>query len=87
MNSKEITNVILVENLWLDQDLLKKHIKTIHEGERNYKCDSCGKSFTQSGILKTHIKTVHERQRNYKCESCGKLFSQSGHLNDHKESP
>ena len=39
---------------------LKKHIKTIHEGQRNYKCDFCGKSFTQSGRLKRHIKALHE---------------------------
>ena len=28
------------------------HIQTIHEKQRNYTCDSCGKSFTQSGSLK-----------------------------------
>ena len=44
---------------------LKKHIKTIHEGQRNYKCDFCGKSFTTSGHLKRHIKTIHKGQRNY----------------------
>ena len=47
MTVREITNVILVENYSLNQ---KKHIKTVHEGERNYKCDSCKKPFTQSGI-------------------------------------
>ena len=44
---------------------LKKHMKTIHEGQRNYKCDSCAKFFTQSGTLKQHFKTFHEGQRNY----------------------
>jgi len=31
---------------------LKTHSKEIHEGQRNYKCDSCGKYFTISGKLK-----------------------------------
>ena len=31
---------------------LQKHLKAVHEGQRNYKCDSCGKSFTQAGSLK-----------------------------------
>ena len=35
-----------------------------YEGQRNYKCDSCEKSFTQSGSLKRHIKTIHEGQKN-----------------------
>ena len=37
-------------NIWRD-------IKTLHEGQR-YDCNSCGKSFTQSGYLKIHIKTT-----------------------------
>ena len=53
------------------------------EGQRNYKCDSCGKSFTQSGDLNKHIKTLHEGQKNYKCDSCGKSFAQSGNLKIH----
>ena len=43
--------------------------KTIHEGERNYKCNSCQKSFSHSGDLNRHIKIIHEGQRNYKCNN------------------
>ena len=57
--------------------------KTIHEGQRNYNCNSCEKSFTQSGHLKRHIKGLHEGQRNCKCDSCGKSYTQSGHLKLH----
>ena len=59
------------------------HLKTTHETKRNYKCDSCGKKFTQSGSLNTHIKTTHEELRNYKFDSCGKFFTQSGNMKEH----
>ena len=62
---------------------LKLHIKSVHEGQRNHKCDSCGKSFITSSHLKNHIRTVHEGQRNYKCDSCEKYYSEAGHLKRH----
>ena len=34
---------------------LKDHTRTLHNGQRDHKCNSCGKSFTQSGVLKRHI--------------------------------
>ena len=38
---------------------MKTHIKTVHKGQRNYRCDSCEKTFTQSGDLKRHINIIH----------------------------
>ena len=32
---------------------------SVHNSQKNYKCDSCGKSFNQAGNLKRHIKSVH----------------------------
>ena len=62
---------------------MKKHIKTIHEGQRNYKCDSCGKSYKESGSLNFHIKTIHEGQRKYKCDSCEQPFNKLDSLKSH----
>ena len=51
------------------------HVKNSHQRiKRHHKCDSCGKSFTESGNLKKHM-LIHEGKRNYKCDSCGKSFT------------
>ena len=44
---------------------------TSRQGQRNHKCDSCQKSFADSGNLKRHMKTIHEG------------FSTTGMLNQH----
>ena len=59
--------------------MLKNHINNIHqESQRNFKCDSCGKSFK-------HIKKIHEglEQKRHEYGSCGKSCSESRNLNQH----
>ena len=56
---------------------MKKHIHTVHEGQKDHSCESCGKSFSQAIYLK-HIHTVHEGHKDHKCE-----FSQVGNLKKH----
>ena len=48
-----------------------------------FKCDPCGKSFTQASNLRRHIKTIHEPHKDYKCDSCWKSFAQASHLRQH----
>ena len=62
------------------------HIRMVHERKRNHNCDSCGKSFTESGSLKIQIKAIHEGQKNYKCDYCGKACARSGDLKSHIKS-
>ena len=62
---------------------MQKHIYTIHDGHKDHKCESCGKSFSQAENLKRHIQTVHEDHKDYRCESCDKSFSQAEHLKKH----
>ena len=35
-------------------DTYYSHIHTVHEGQRDYKCESCGKSFSITNTLKYH---------------------------------
>ena len=64
---------------------LKKHMKIthVHEGMKNYKCDTCGKVCNRPGDLKKHVKFVHEGIKNYICMTCGKAFSRSPDLKKH----
>ena len=59
--------------------------KTVQEGHKDYKCDTCGKSYSQAQNLRNHIRIVHdhERHKDYKCDSCGKLYSYNGLLKHH----
>ena len=57
MKVAKISNVNLVENHFTQADFLRRH-KIIHEGQKDFKCNSCGKLFTHVGDMKKHIKTV-----------------------------
>ena len=55
----------------------------MHDGKKDHKCDSCGKTFSYSGHLKTHFSSVHNMKKDHKCDLCGKEFSQVGYLKKH----
>ena len=65
---------------------LKRHINSVHNGQKDHKCDSCGKAFSRAGHLKRHIDSVHNGQKDHKCDSCGNAFSQAGNLKTHIDS-
>ena len=65
---------------------LRRHIITVHHGQKDYKCDSCDKAFSSAGDLKKHINAVHNSQQDHKCDSCRKAFSQAGNLKRHIDS-
>ena len=37
--------------------------QNVHEGQKEYKCERCGKEFGQLGNLKIHIKNVHNEHK------------------------
>ena len=65
---------------------LGKHVKIVHEGEKEYKCEHCGKSFLAKFKMKRHMRDVHYEIKEFKCKLCGKSFSQKIHLNNHFKS-
>ena len=66
---------ISVQYAFSHSSSLKKHIKTVHEGEKKHRCTICDKTFSMGYSLKKHIKTVHERERSHICTICDKAFS------------
>ena len=61
---------------------LKRHILTVHRGQKPYYCQACDKSYTQSSSLKTHILTFHRGQK-YSCQACDKSFTRYHTLKTH----
>ena len=67
MKVTKISNVTLMENY------LFMHIKTVQEGEKDFTCESCEKSFTQVDSLKGHIRNIH---KGHKSENTHQNLSQ-----------
>ena len=67
---------------------MQSHIKTVHEGLREFECKICGKFFSTSSKLKKHKICFHriddsgnEITKEYKCDTCEKIFADNYKLN------
>ena len=72
--------------IFVESGGLKVHILRMHQECKNYKCDSCGKSFPRTTDLNQHIKVVHERirsQEDHICDFCGSVMNQASTLRRH----
>lgn len=64
--------------------LKKNKLKTeFKEGEGQFVCDQCDKTFVKQSSLARH-KYEHSGQRPYKCLECPKAFKHKHHLTEHK---
>ena len=61
---------------------MNRHIASVHEGKKPFKCDTCDARFALMHHLKSHIASVHEKKR-FNCAKCDASFTQKGHLNIH----
>ena len=58
----------------------------MHQECKDYKCDSCEKSFSMTMDLNKHIKVVHYRiksQEVHICDFCGSVMKQASSLKTH----
>ena len=64
-------------------DYLNQNVATVHEENKQFKCDICNTNFRQKGNLDQHVATVHEGKKPFKCEICDINFGRKYHLNRH----
>ena len=64
-------------------DVQEKHINSVHNSQKDHKCEYCQKTFSRLQNLQGHIKRVHHKIKDRKCGTCGKMFSQLRALQKH----
>ena len=63
--------------------LLKKHVESVHEGIRPFKCESCDAKFSYERDKKNHISSVHKGEKPFNCGFCDKNFATINGLKGH----
>ena len=61
MNERSHTNVAFVKMALLATIVKKRHVTSVHEGKKPFKCDICDAKFDEKSKLKKHITSVHEQ--------------------------
>ena len=64
---------------------LRKHVMSVHEKLKPYKCEICDKSFAAVGNLNSHVSLVHEKSAQVQCTLCGKTYTNQKVLEKHIE--
>lgn len=72
------------------RDYLTHHVRSFHEGLRDWKCSVCGNEFTTKQSMALHEKKVHrvKKGRDWQCAApgCNQEFDREAQLVKHNES-
>ena len=61
---------------------MERHVKMVHEMIKNYKCESCTKSFFAKADQETYHSEVHDGQK-VKCNECSMMFTNKWNMVRH----
>ena len=64
---------------------LDKHIKRVHEKQRNFQCSLCPKSFFNKTHFDEHTNGVHLNLKPFQCDNCEFATAYRTTLNEHKK--
>ena len=45
---------------------MKYHVASVHEENKPFKCEICGKGFSQKNKVKIHVESAHEKKKPFK---------------------
>ncbi|XP_074645608.1 uncharacterized protein LOC141901926 isoform X2 [Tubulanus polymorphus] len=62
---------------------VKKHIASIHRGEKHHRCPECGQRFFELAALRQH-RRVHSGEKPFSCDICQHRFARSDMVLVHK---
>ena len=54
---------------------LNRHVPSVQEGKKPFKCNLCDATFTSNQSMKVHIDSVHEGKKPFKCNICDASFA------------
>ena len=60
-----------------------EHFKSVHEGEKPFKCEKCEATFTKRHTLDLHVKSFHDGIKPFMCNICSYCFPQKSDLKKH----
>ena len=49
---------------------MKRHVASVHEERKTFKCDICDFSWAERNVLKVHVVSVHEGDKPSNCDIC-----------------
>ena len=65
---------------------LKRHQRSVHQGNRGNVCHVCGRSFHRPNLLVQHLAVQHDiGEAKFKCDFCNKRFLNNASLKNHVE--
>ena len=67
-----------------NKDNLSRHVKQVHEQQKNHQCDNCKKMFFTKNKLLKHVK-IHTGQKDFSCKFCEKGFVQKINRDTHEK--
>lgn len=57
-----------------------RHVNTVHNKIKRFKCNLCDIAFGQKVDLDTHMGSVHSSVRGFTCDKCPKAYKDKRHL-------